>query len=627
MGGKPVAPANAAAAVSASLPKKAAYTREELLQAGGKVQNVSQETTAPAAPAAAPEAQDGLLKSLIKAPIKSLIIKPAVRAAEALAGYGVLGKDVQRGAEMNSAKGTDINVPVLGKFNIEPVKTGVEGLKQAAGEGLESASYLVGGEGAAAKVAPKVVEGTIFRAAGRGAVEGIKAGALGGAGSALQQGGGLGDTLAGAAGGAAVGGATGGILGGATAAVGKGIGSVIDSQAAKVEQKALLEAGTPSSKIATKELGPTGKVVNDEVAKEVVRQGVPEADVALIKTSGPTDRSKMAKMLDIRELQSTNKRVTQRATDVVGDTYLEKVVKPIETKNRQAGRELDRVAQSLNGKQADPTSAITQLADGLEQAGVNVNKKGQLDFRGSDFEGIKGAQSALSQAWGRARRIARTGDALQMHRAKRYIDEVVTYGKSVEGLSGRAQGILKGFRRALDTTLDQTFKPYNRVNSVYSETIGEMEKIAEAMGHNFKAGDSFANAKVGTTLRRLFSNTQSRASLLQVLESSQKVARKYGSKIDEDIINQAAFADTLEKIFGSEAGNSFQGGIERAIQGSQQAASIAGDVAAGGPAGAVRGAVKAGKFLFDAARGANQAAKIKALRALLNRGQTVFRTR
>lgn len=629
MGATPVAPA----AGAAPAPKKAAsggYTLEQLQSMGA--QPVSRETPAPSNIGQKPQG-DGFLKTLIKDPIKTLLVKPAARTTEALGRLGVFGKEAQAGYEAMADEGTgqELDIPLLGgKYNIENVKTGMSGVKQIAGEGLKAGSYLYGGGGAA--TAGKTALGggfrsSVFQGAKAGAVSG---GAYGG-GQALED-----DKSAlEVAKSTAIGTAIGGVAGAAVPAAIGGVQKALASRAASTaDNLALLKGGTPDARVATKKISEAGSIVKDKVAKEAVRQGIPEADVALIKAGSSADKTKMLKMLDVRSSQLTNKRVTDRATDVVGDTFINKIAKPLSEKNKQAAQQLNIVAQRLAGKKVNPSNAVTQFANDLEEAGITVSKKtGLLNFKNSNFEGLKGPQQLISNVWARAMRNAKTGDALQLHRTKSYIDEIVNYGKQTEGLSGKAQGILKKFRHNIDGTLDTKFPSYNRVNTIYADTINELGKIAEAMGRNFKVGDSFADARAGVVMRRVLSNTKSRSDLLQMLESSQSILKKYGVKLDEDIITQASFADTLEKMLGSEAPASFLGQLEKGVEsfgsssgfgGVQQLGSAAGELVRGHP---VRATIKAGGYAVDVLRGVNQENMIAALRALLTEAQknpTVF---
>jgi len=159
---------------------------------------VSQETPTP---------QDGFLKSLIKDPIKTLLVKPAIRTAEAVGSLGVRafgGEEANRRLDEYSRQPHEYNVPILGKYNIEPVKPGFAATKQIAGETLKAGSYLYGGGTAGALTKPTL--GTLVR---EGAKVGGAGGAMYGGGQALEEG----KSLPTALGSAAVGGAVGAVAG------------------------------------------------------------------------------------------------------------------------------------------------------------------------------------------------------------------------------------------------------------------------------------------------------------------------------------------------------------------------------------------------------------------------------
>ncbi len=608
MGAKPAEPiASTGNASTAGAPKK--YTYEELVKAGA-----TPGETARVSGVAPKQEGDGIIASIVKDPIKTLLVKPAARTAEALGRMGVFGKTIQSGYEEMADTGQDLNT-IAGKYHVEPVKGGAEGVKQIVGEGAKTASYLLGGAGEAQAVKSALKTG-LSTAVKQGVKVGAGSGALYGGGQAAEEGKDALEIADQALKGGAAGAVAGLAIPAAGALAGKTVSRFAGGAAQKAEQvaeqAAMIENKVPDAKIATKALNTEGKVVSDPIGKEAVRQGIPEPDVALIKSATDVDKAKMVKMLDIRQNSLTNKRSIERSSDVVGDTFLEHA-KFIEAQNKQAAKDLNMVASRLKGKTINPENALSTFAGDLETAGIKVRGK-TLNFRGSDFEGIGPAQTAIRNVYERALRLAKTGDALEAHRLKRYIDEIVDYGKNAEGLSGRAQKILKGLRHAVDETLDKKFSTYDRFNTIYAETIQEMSKIADALGHSFKAGQPFANAKAGVAMRKIISNSQTRAGMLQLLESMQKVSKKYGMKSEDDIITQTLFADTLEKMFGSEAPASFLGQIEKGVDRAGEALSAGGNIIGGNP---VAGTIKAGKLLIDMTRGVNQDAKIKALRELL----------
>lgn len=175
---------------------------------------------------------------------------------------------------------------------------------------------------------------------------------------------------------------------------------------------------------------------------------------------------------------------------------------------------------------------------------------------------------------------------------------------------------MKNFRHNIDAILDVNFPQYNKVNTVYSETIKQLDNMASAIGRKFKVGDSFADAQAGIAMRRILSNAQSRSEILRLIQGMQGVAKKYGIKVDHDIITQANFADVLEKMLGSEAPTSFLGQGERFLN---QAEEGIGALSEFGKGNVLKGTIKAGKYAIDITRGISQDNKIKALRALLER--------
>lgn len=200
---------------SSALSETAAQAKARLLA------TTPQQSVAPTAPAEQeqPEEQDGFFKSLIKEPAK-IPMRIGVRLGELGAAAGLFGKDVKRGAEMNQQKATEIPFGPLGNIKVEPVKTGVAGVKQAVGETLETASYGVGA-GGAGQVAKQGAKGIIRQGIKQGVKEGVKGGALYGAGEGFQKDKDVAGIAGEAALGASVGGVFGGTIGGAAAAVGK----------------------------------------------------------------------------------------------------------------------------------------------------------------------------------------------------------------------------------------------------------------------------------------------------------------------------------------------------------------------------------------------------------------------
>jgi len=161
------------------------YTLEELQKMGGQPVNTgggftlqelqsmqSQQTTK----------KDGWFKTLIKDPIKTLLVQPAARFTEAVGRSGILGKTIQTGFESMADESQVFNT-FAGQYTIDPQKTGIEGARQIIGDVAKSASYLYTG----GAIAPALTTGGRVS---QGLAQGAKVGAIGGGaysfGDALQ---------------------------------------------------------------------------------------------------------------------------------------------------------------------------------------------------------------------------------------------------------------------------------------------------------------------------------------------------------------------------------------------------------------------------------------------------------
>lgn len=383
--------------------------------------------------------------------------------------------------------------------------------------------------------------------------------------------------------------------------------SIIPDTPTKRLLKQKLEAGSTDVDTARYMLNGAGKVSKDKAAVEAIRQGVDESVTAALKGSTDLDKKVMSRMVDTLDKGLKNARFAaeNRPTDVIGDNLVKRV-KFIRAKNKEAGVQVDKAARSLAGKDIDPTQSVDSLFNDLADAGVNVDDAGKLTFDGSDFEGIKQAEDVISRVYNRAKKLP-ANDAYSMHRLKKYIDENVDFGKAGEGLSGRAERIVKKFRATIDNQLDISFPEYNKANEAFRETRSALDNMQDAVGRKLDFSSSSASKQTGTVLRRLLSNVQSRGALLDSIDSINTTAKNFGGRFDDDIITQVMFADELEKLFRPSARTSLQGEVSKAV-----------DRAAMGQAGVVAEGVERVGGALERMRGINNENRIKALKELLN---------
>jgi hypothetical protein len=209
-------------------------------------------------------------------------------------------------------------------------------------------------------------------------------------------------------------------------------------------------------------------------------------------------------------------------------------------------------------------------------------------------------------------------DANDAHVLKRIIDSNVTFGKTKTGLSGDTSRVLKQFRAELDRALDETFPAYNEVNTQYAKTRGALDSIQDVAGRKMDLTGERAGEAVGTLLRRVMGNAQSRVRLLDSIDEIETVAREYGGggtlKLEgpglggDDLLMEILFADELDRVFGSTARTSFQGQIEQGVKQASRAAT---------KDGAVEAAIGAVAKGAEKLRGIDDAGRFKAIRELL----------
>jgi hypothetical protein len=339
---------------------------------------------------------------------------------------------------------------------------------------------------------------------------------------------------------------------------------------AKKKIAALIQEGAGDRSTA-KYLLENGRAVKDNLAINAIGQGFDEGVIAAVKHSSSLDKIKMLKMTEIMRKGKRNARyaVEHRPGDVVGSSLVERV-KYIQKTNRQAGSEIDKAAQSLKGKPIDISDASRQLSDELDSMGVSIsrNADGQFVPNFSKTEIAPGDRAPLKEVIRQMSLKSQDGniDALSVHKMKRIIDRNVTYGKVKTGMSGDVERMLKRFRGSLDDVLDSNFPEYNAANVKYSDTIQALDDIQSAVGRKLDFSSASADKASGTALRRLMGNTQSRANLIDSISDIEKVAKKYGAKLDDDLLNQALYADELDRVFDPVARTSFQGQIDQAVK-------------------------------------------------------------
>jgi len=345
------------------------------------------------------------------------------------------------------------------------------------------------------------------------------------------------------------------------------------------------------------------RAVKNPTQQAAVKQGFDEGLVAMIREASPADRRNMLRSLEVMKDATEDKRfsMTNRTTDIAGESILNRY-KLIRDVNRKAGAGIDDYAEkNLKKRAVDFAAPIQNFEESLQKLGVKFNDDLTLNFEGSAIEGVLPAERILNQLVKRMR-APRQVTAYDIHNLKRFIDEQVNYGKAAEGLSGKTINVIKGLRRELDGVLDNKFPEYDKLNTTYAETIQAMDDFSTAIGRTIDPDSPSAATAIGTSLRGLGSNRQTRGRLVDSVSELNSLGNRYGS-FDDDVITQTAFTIDLDRIFGTKADTSLSG--------------VVGEALGTMPSSNAQFAGAAAKAAGNKLRGVNQEKQFEAMRNLL----------
>lgn len=348
---------------------------------------------------------------------------------------------------------------------------------------------------------------------------------------------------------------------------------------------------------------PMRRAVKNPAQQQAIKQGFDEGLIAMIREASPTDRRNMLRSLEIMEQATGNKKFSMmnRTTDVAGESILNRY-KVIRDVNKEAGDGIDDFAKkNLKNRAVDFEAPVQNFENALDNLGVKFNDDLTLNFDLSIIENVAPAEEILNAIVKRMR-APREVTAYDVHNLKRYIDENVNYGKAANGLTGRAVNVVKQLRRQLDEVLDNQFPEYDRLNTTYAETIQAMDDFGTAIGRTIDPDSPSAASAIGTSLRGLGSNRQTRGRLLDSVQELDSLGNRYAN-FDDDVITQTAFTIDLDRVFGTKADTSLSG--------------VLGEAAATAPTSTGQFIGAAARAAGNKLRGVNQERQFEAMRNLL----------
>lgn len=285
--------------------------------------------------------------------------------------------------------------------------------------------------------------------------------------------------------------------------------------------------------------------------RDALKQGFSPGGIASIKNASRIDKDRMLEMLDLMEKGQANSEfaIQNRPSGVLGQSLADRV-NFLSDKNKQAGRDLKRVANDLRGQPGDFTEPVDNFVRRLqEDLDVKLNPDLSLDFSEAIIQKNPAARRVIEDVVD-VMRNSDGLDAYQGHRLKKIIDDTVEFGKAQTGLRGQTVNVLKKLRRELDRSLDENYPEYNEVNTIFSETRGALDSLQDVAGKKMDfSGDRLGDA-MGTLIRRMHGNMKSRVPLLDAIDKVDDVSKKYGADFGDNIKAQSVFVNELDAVFG-----------------------------------------------------------------------------
>jgi len=218
-------------------------------------------------------------------------------------------------------------------------------------------------------------------------------------------------------------------------------------------QRALqIKQKSPDKELAKFTIDRDGNLIDDDLAAEVIKQGIDPGVVQSIKNMSRLDKITSRKMLrNLKKgMADADFRITNRPSDFIGESLKKKLIF-LKKKNTESGQELNQVAESLKGIPVDLATPVNNFSAKLEEFGIGVINDGKSGFKPdfTDTSLAPGDRGPIKEVIRQMNRLGRSGnpDAFTAHKMKQIIDRNVEFGrKSKSGISGEAERALKSFR-------------------------------------------------------------------------------------------------------------------------------------------------------------------------------------
>ena len=393
------------------------------------------------------------------------------------------------------------------------------------------------------------------------------------------------------------------------------VGAYKSREARKIKTDLAVLRGEGDIESVGYKLDPQGNVVKDAADNALVKRGWTEGTVAMLKTANTATRRGVRQMVDMvdRGVRNDRYRDANPPGNIVGKAVNNRL-KIIRDAFMTSKDDLDAAAVGLQDMDINLSGAMNTLVKDLadqrifvevgENGGLILNEAGDvaIDFSKSTIRDTKPAENFVQNLMDYINQTRPDYKAIDAHFAKKFIDEKVSYGKQVEGLSGNIERIAKRLRHNIDTSLDELSPEYDAANIMYADTVRVINGIQDLVGKKVDLLSESAEEALGTMSRKVLSNYQSGPIMRDAFSQMDATAAKYAEQMG---VNPSVLDDSIPDLISAEAAirNTVPGvakagslqGIIGAEAGRLGMADAALDVASGSPVGMLRAGVQAVK--------------------------------
>jgi len=317
----------------------------------------------------------------------------------------------------------------------------------------------------------------------------------------------------------------------------------------------------------------------DPVVKKAAQSaGFDDRVIDLVEGASQTDKDSFKRMVKQAEIASKSFG-KERPVSIAGETIMRRA-EHIAEKRKEVGKSLGEIVKSLPKDPIDVSKARGSFFQKLEEDGVQMLDDGKLDFSDTRYANDSSGQKMIQQLYDDLDLSDGMLTPQRIQRIRQRLFDDLDLGAKKEALSGRIESLLTQTRSELDAPLQGLSPEYAKYSKEYAKSSQALADFYQLLGKKFTgASDEALKLRAGEVGARIGSNAS--ADTVRVLDGLDRTAKELGGEFDDDIARQFFFSEVLNDLYKITQPRSFQGGIERGVEGALEKAGIVADVAQG----------------------------------------------